>query len=37
MSTYKISPKGFDAYEVPEGYKHALALEQNGVDVSHRS
>ena len=36
MSMYKISPKGFDAFEVPEGTKLALALEQNGVDISHR-
>ncbi len=36
MSMYKISPKGFDTFEVTEGTKLALALEQNGVDISHR-
>ena len=36
MATYKISAEGFETFEVEEGTKLALALEQNGVDVSHR-
>ena len=33
---FKIQAEGFEAFEVEEGTKLALALEQNGVDVSHR-
>ena len=36
MKSFKIQATGFEAFEVPEGTKLALALEQNGVDVSHR-
>ena len=36
MSTFKIQAKGFPPFEVSEGTKLALALEQNGVDISHR-
>ncbi len=36
MGNFKISAEGFDPFEVPAGTKLALALEQNGVDVSHR-
>jgi len=33
---FSIRPKGFESFQVEEGTKLALALEQNGVDVSHR-
>lgn len=36
MAQFTIQPKGFDAFNVEEGTKLAIALEQNGVDVSHR-
>jgi ferredoxin len=36
MASYKITAEGFEPFEVEEGTKLALALEQNGVDVSHR-
>lgn len=36
MSSYTIRPEGFAPFQVEEGTKLALALEQNGVDVSHR-
>ncbi|MDR3691232.1 MAG: 2Fe-2S iron-sulfur cluster-binding protein [Fimbriimonas sp.] len=36
MKTFKIHAQGFDPFEVAEGTKLALGLEQNGVDVSHR-
>jgi len=36
MNTFKICAMGFEPFEVAEGSKLALALEQNGVDVSHR-
>ena len=36
MSTFKIHAAGFEPFEVAEGTKLALALEENGVDVSHR-
>ena len=36
MATYTIKAEGFEAFKVEEGTKLALALEQNGVDVSHR-
>lgn len=36
MSTFKVHALGFDPFEVAEGKKLVLALEENGVDVSHR-
>ncbi len=34
--THPITVEGFGTFEVQEGTKLVLALEQNGVDVSHR-
>jgi ferredoxin len=36
MATHTITVEGFGAFEVEEGTKLVLGLEQNGVDVSHR-
>ena len=36
MATHKVTAKGFGTFEVEEGTKLVLALEQNGVDISHR-
>jgi len=36
MSSYPVTAEGFGTFEVEEGTKLVLALEQNGVDVSHR-
>lgn len=36
MATFKVTAEGFGTFEVEEGTKLVLALEQNGVDVSHR-
>jgi ferredoxin len=36
LKTYKLTVEGFGTYEVPEGKKLVLALEESGVDVSHR-
>ncbi|AIE86949.1 2Fe-2S iron-sulfur cluster-binding protein [Fimbriimonas ginsengisoli] len=36
MATHTIQAKGFPPFEVEEGTKLVLALEGNGVDVSHR-
>ncbi len=36
MKSYSVQAQGFDVFSVAEGTKLALALEQNGVDVSHR-
>lgn len=36
MATHKVSPEGFAPFEVEDGTKLVLALENNGVDVSHR-
>jgi ferredoxin len=36
MKTFTIQAQGFESFQVEEGTKLALALEQNGVDVSHR-
>lgn len=36
MATYKVTAEGFGTFEVEEGTKLVLALERNGVDVSHR-
>ena len=36
MNMYSIHAAGFEPFQVEEGTKLALALEQNGVDVSHR-
>jgi ferredoxin len=36
MSTFKVHALGFDSFEVAEGKKLVVALEENGVDVSHR-
>jgi len=33
---FSIQAQGFESFQVEEGTKLALALEQNGVDVSHR-
>jgi ferredoxin len=36
MATFTVQAEGYGTYQVEEGTKLALALEQNGVDVSHR-
>jgi len=36
MATHAVTVEGFGTYEVEEGKKLVLALEENGVDVSHR-
>ncbi len=36
MATHSITAQGFGTYEVEEGTKLVLALENNSVDVSHR-
>lgn len=36
MASHTITVPGKGAFEVEEGTKLVLALEQNGVDVSHR-
>lgn len=36
MPTHKVTVEGFGTYEVEEGTKLVLAIEQNGVDISHR-
>ncbi|MBL8065736.1 MAG: (2Fe-2S)-binding protein [Chthonomonadaceae bacterium] len=36
MPTHKVTAEGFGTFEVEEGTKLVLALERNGVDVSHR-
>ena len=36
MANHQITAEGFPPFSVEEGTKLVLALEQNGVDVSHR-
>lgn len=36
VRTYRISVEGYGEFDVQEGAKLAYALEQNGVDISHR-
>lgn len=36
MNQFKVTVPGFGEFNVAEGTKLVLALEQNGVDVSHR-
>lgn len=36
MPQHDVTVEGFGTYAVEEGTKLVLALEQNGVDVSHR-
>ena len=36
MATHQVTAQGFGTFEVEEGTKLVLALERNGVDVSHR-
>lgn len=36
MATHTLNVEGFGAFEVEEGTKLVKALENNGVDVSHR-
>jgi ferredoxin len=36
MKMFSVRAQGFETFQVEEGAKLALALEQNGVDVSHR-
>lgn len=36
MVKYTVEAEGFAPFEVEEGKKLVLALEENGVDVSHR-
>lgn len=36
MATNRITAEGFGTFEVPTGTKLVKALEDNGVDVSHR-
>lgn len=32
----KVTVEGFDTYEVPEGKKLVLAIEDSGIDIMHR-
>ena len=36
MATHKVTAEGFGTFDVEEGTKLVLALERNGVDISHR-
>ncbi len=36
MSQHTVTAEGFGSFVVEEGIKLVLALEKNGVDVSHR-
>ena len=36
MPTHKVTVEGFGSFDVEEGTKLVLAIEQNGVDISHR-
>jgi ferredoxin len=36
MGMHSVTAEGFGHFEVEEGTKLVLALERNGVDVSHR-
>lgn len=36
MASFNIVAEGFGTFAVEEGTKLVLALEQNGVDISHR-
>lgn len=36
MASHRVTAQGFGTFDVEEGTKLVLALEQNGVDVSHR-
>lgn len=36
MATHRITANGYGEFDVEEGTKLVLALERNGVDVSHR-
>jgi ferredoxin len=36
MAQHKVTAEGFGSYEVESGTKLVKALENNGVDVSHR-
>ncbi len=36
MATHTITVQGYGVYEVAEGTRLVLGLEQSGVDVSHR-
>lgn len=36
MATFRVSAEGFESFEVEEGTKLVLALERNGIDISHR-
>ncbi|MCU0316318.1 MAG: (2Fe-2S)-binding protein [Fimbriimonadaceae bacterium] len=36
MATHNVTVEGFGTFEVEEGKKLLLAIEQNGIDISHR-
>ncbi len=36
MSTFKIEVEGFDPFEAPAGKKLVKAIEDAGIDISHR-
>jgi hypothetical protein len=36
MATHTIQAEGFEAFSVESGTKLALAIEQAGIDISHR-
>lgn len=36
MATHQITVEGFGKFEIEDGKKLVLALEESGVDVSHR-
>ena len=36
MATHPVTVEGFGTFEIEEGTKLVLAIEQSGVDISHR-
>lgn len=36
MATHKLTVEGFGTFDVEDGTKLVLAIERNGVDISHR-
>jgi len=36
MATHKLTVKGFGTYDVPAGTKLVRAIENAGIDISHR-
>ncbi len=36
MATHPVTVEGFGTYQIEEGTKLVLAIEQSGIDISHR-